>query len=430
MSRVKGHSGFTLIEIVATIVVMGVLVTMALQAIGPITQGAKVEDTRREMDELANATAGNPNVTSNGERSDFGYVGDVGALPTTLDNLLTNPGSYTTWNGPYLNNDFTSWTTDIITDAWNISYTYSQDSARISSSGSGSTIIRQIAANKAALVINKVIGTVIDRNGTPPGAVYKDSVSVQLTIPNGSGSTTTKMRTTDIGGYFTFDSIPIGRHKLNVIYSTANDTATRYVSVPPASQVTTTVRLNNDHWNSGTGSVVIINANFDLGTDGFTYADDLFRSTSKPAYANGAWTATGYSGGGLSVSLGAVDNTTQTNMSGGWAYTFSLTTASVLTISFRYRVNHVCCYESNEYNQVLISIDGTLYGTNPNDYVYQFNGDNNDAVSETSNWLLRSFTTGSLAAGSHTVRIGGFNNQKTTINEGGTIIFDNFSITR
>jgi prepilin-type N-terminal cleavage/methylation domain-containing protein len=246
------NRGFTLVETVVALVVMAVLITVSLQSLIPISNSAKIEDTRTELDELAHAIAGNPDLTSNGERSDFGYVGDVGALPVSLDHLVTNPGSYSTWNGPYLQNDFSSWTTDITTDAWNTTYTYTPDSARIASTGSGSSIIRQIVANKSALVINKVVGSVVDNNGTPPGAVYKDSVSIRLTIPDGIGSTTTKIRATDLGGYFAFDSIPIGRHKLEVIYTVANDSLTRYVVVLPATQTTTAIRLTSDHWNAST----------------------------------------------------------------------------------------------------------------------------------------------------------------------------------
>ncbi len=430
MSRIPNSHGFTLVEIVVALVIMGVLVTVSLQSLHPISEQGKVEETRTELDELARAIAGNPAITANNERSDFGYVGDVGALPTSLDHLLTNPGSYSTWNGPYLQNDFSSWTTDITTDAWNTTYTYTPDSARITSTGSGTSIIRQIAANKSALIINKVVGSVVDKNGTPPGAIYKDSVSLRLTIPNGSGSTTTKTKTTDLGGYFSFDSIPIGRHKLEVIYTPANDSVTRYVTVPPSSQVTTSVRLANDHWNAGTGSVMILNATFDGGTESFAYADDLFRSTAQPSYASGAWTATAYSGGGLSVTIGALDANTINNMSGGWGYSFSLASSSTVTVAFRYKNDHTCCYEVDEYSDVLVSIDGTLYGASPNDYVNRLMGDGNDGVSETSGWLLRTFTTGTLSSGSHTIRIGGYNNKKTTANEGTTILIDNVSITR
>ena len=68
---------------------------------------ARTETTIARMDMLARAIAGDPNLISGGVRSDFGYVGDVGALPSNLDQLVTNPG-YSTWGGPYVRDEYSA----------------------------------------------------------------------------------------------------------------------------------------------------------------------------------------------------------------------------------------------------------------------------------------------------------------------------------
>ena len=62
---------------------------------------------RLDADRLAHAVAGDPDLVAGGTRSDFGYVGDIGALPSDWDDLVTNPG-YSTWNGPYVQDEFAS----------------------------------------------------------------------------------------------------------------------------------------------------------------------------------------------------------------------------------------------------------------------------------------------------------------------------------
>ena len=70
------------------------------------------------MEMLARAIVGNPSLTQNGARSDFGYVGDVGAFPPNLQALYQSPGGYATWDGPYVTTSFAVDSTGFKTDAW------------------------------------------------------------------------------------------------------------------------------------------------------------------------------------------------------------------------------------------------------------------------------------------------------------------------
>ena len=247
------NSGFTLIEVVLVIIIMGILVTTALNSIIQLSDTVKVEQTKKEMDILALAITGNPDLNNNGVRSDFGYVGDVGALPNSLSNLLTNPGSYATWKGPYFDNEFSQITDDYNKDAWDDNYSYSSSNATITSTGSGTNIILRIAPSASDLLLNKVSGNIYDLDGTPPGADYDDSVTVRLTIPNGSGGTTIKSISPDHGGYFSYDSIPTGNHNLKIIYTPTNDTSIRYVSIVPNSEYYSKFNLTGNYWPVGGG---------------------------------------------------------------------------------------------------------------------------------------------------------------------------------
>ncbi|MBA1333229.1 hypothetical protein QQ73_19950, partial [Candidatus Endoriftia persephone str. Guaymas] len=63
------------------------------------------------------------------------------------------------------------------------------------------------------------------------------------------------------------------------------------------------------------------------------------------------------------------------------------------------------------------SVDGVLFGLDPNDYIAQLAGNGNGGLDETTGWQLFEVNFGTLPAGDHSIVIGGFNNQKTAANE-------------
>ncbi len=247
----ENHCGFTLIEVILVVIITGILATVVLRSAGIISDSARTEETKQELQALAIAIVGNPELQNNGVRSDFGYVGDIGAMPPNLDALNSNPGSYATWKGPYIDNRFTQQTDDYKKDTWDANYSYS--GVNITSSGSGSDIVRTLGNSMGDFTINQVSGLVLDLDGTPPGSTYRDSLAVRMTIPNGTGGTVTKSATVDIGGYFTFDSIPIGNHDIEVIYLPDDDTVRRFVSVLPASSPYGEYSLAANVWSGGGG---------------------------------------------------------------------------------------------------------------------------------------------------------------------------------
>ena len=230
MMRFAGPSrGFTLIELVIVVIVLAVVAAVAVSKLGPQIETAKVEQTKREMEQLARAIVGNPAVYGSGTRGDFGYVGDVGALPPNLDALVQNPGGYATWDGPYIEAGMNG--ADFKTDGWGAPYVY-QDTL-IRSVGSGSNIDKVFAPSTAALVANTVEGAVRDAGMRPPGAAFRDSLQVLLSYPDGAGGEATAVQVPSTAGKFQFSSVPIGRHTLRVVYLPLADTTTYEVTVYP-----------------------------------------------------------------------------------------------------------------------------------------------------------------------------------------------------
>jgi len=141
----KNQQGFTLVELVIIIVVLGILSTFAAVKYTSFVQESRVTATQAEMDEIRRAIIGNSKLIAGGKYIDIGYEGNLGILPVQLQDLVTKPGSVANfnaisglgWNGPYLkqnNNDY-------LNDAWGQAYVYDASARTIKSVGSGEDII-------------------------------------------------------------------------------------------------------------------------------------------------------------------------------------------------------------------------------------------------------------------------------------------------
>ncbi|MCG8408379.1 MAG: PQQ-dependent sugar dehydrogenase [Phycisphaerales bacterium] len=163
--------------------------------------------------------------------------------------------------------------------------------------------------------------------------------------------------------------------------------------------------------------------NFDADPGTFTYQDDTFRSTSNPNLADGTYEAAGgQAGGGLRVILGG----DSTEMSGGWARNIEIVGApATVQIKLSFRLLFTGGYESDEFGQALMSVDGTLIGQPPNDYLFQFVGNGNTNFD--SGWVTRAFSL-TLAPGMHEIIVGGYNNKSTVPQEVTEILFDDFRV--
>lgn len=138
------RSGFTLIELVLIIVVLGIIAAVAIPKMGDFAESSKKSATQSELQTLKRAIVGNPTVTAGGRYIDVGFEGDVGHPPVTLLELGAIPGSLSVydkftrsgWNGPYIDTAGGEY----LNDAWGISYNYNPSGRTISSVGGADTV--------------------------------------------------------------------------------------------------------------------------------------------------------------------------------------------------------------------------------------------------------------------------------------------------
>ncbi len=238
-------------ELLIVIVIVSILASVTLKSLKSSVEIARVSETKAELNKLAFAIAGDPELVTAGVRTDYGYVGDVGSLPPNLDALITNPGGYTTWDGPYLRDEFFNSTSSSAyafkIDAWGAPYDYS-GSVTINSTGSGSSITRRVANSSSDLLSNDIHLTITDKNGSPPGNSFKDSMRVVVTFPDGTGSYSSPVSYPSADGSVLVNSLPIGSHLVQLIYLPTNDTIVHRATLNAGQDYYAEIRYFEDVW--------------------------------------------------------------------------------------------------------------------------------------------------------------------------------------
>jgi len=110
---------FTLIELTMTILVISIFAGLTTYFVDDNMNSVRYELTRKKMEAIRTAILGDGTVDSQGNLVNFGYNGDMGALPTALTDLAaigaqaayafdTTTGVGTGWRGPYITSQYTT----------------------------------------------------------------------------------------------------------------------------------------------------------------------------------------------------------------------------------------------------------------------------------------------------------------------------------
>ncbi|MEM8754996.1 MAG: family 16 glycosylhydrolase, partial [Pseudomonadota bacterium] len=172
--------------------------------------------------------------------------------------------------------------------------------------------------------------------------------------------------------------------------------------------------------NSGNVTVAVgieVLEEFTLGPGDFVFVDDPFRGTNEPDYASGDTVE-----GGVRVVLGGGTLKGAVNdISGGWSTSFESGAGQSGTLTVRFRIQLTENLDDGEFGEVLVGIDGVEQSLLRLDAV--------DALQALdSGFVDMVVDLGALAAGTHTLTLGGYLNQRTRSNEVATIEFDSVDL--
>lgn len=234
----RSMRGFTLMELLVVLLIIGVLSTVALRTIDATRDRGLFEQTSREMRQLVYAITGNPELFANGQRVDFGFYGDMRRLPTDLRELVHNTTNSSNWHGPYFRREFTGDTAGYLFDGWGNPYTYDYGTGTIASLGNGKyPITVRVVDSIVHLTDNAVVGNIADADNSPPGEL---APSIGVFIYHTDGESLMHFTTPDKGGYYEFSPqvgrpVLVGSHKIKVVRP-AGDSIVRWVTVVPRSK--------------------------------------------------------------------------------------------------------------------------------------------------------------------------------------------------
>ena len=122
------EEGFTLVELIIVIVLLGLLAAVAVPQIAGLLETTEISATKAEMLGMKKAIIGDPNFRVRGKLVERGYRGDLNADPTTVADLFVigansawDRFAQTGWNGPYMESDGTA-APNYLSDEWDNSY--------------------------------------------------------------------------------------------------------------------------------------------------------------------------------------------------------------------------------------------------------------------------------------------------------------------
>jgi len=223
--------GVTLLELLIVMMILSLILTAAVKTWDVTLERGRYETTRRKLSELATAIVGDPDHIVEGRRVDFGYVGDYGGLPNTLDDLVSDPSGLnpdsSNWRGPYLRSTFNESPEGFRTDGWGDSIVYSRESLFVRSYGGyGLTersrwITRELGYTRDDLTRNEVSGRMLDIRGIPPSESlvvnFPLRFLVSLEYPVG-GRVQSILGLFNANAEFAFSTVPQGLHTLRLAY--------------------------------------------------------------------------------------------------------------------------------------------------------------------------------------------------------------------
>ena len=239
-------------ELLVVLLIIGILSTVALRTIDATRDRSLFDQTTKEMDKLVQAIVGNPDLTYDGRRVDFGFYGDMEELPESLEYLVQSSGD-PAWRGPYLRLAAAGDTVSYLYDGWGTRYTYNPSLGTIHSDGNGKfPMTVKIADSLSQLNSNTISGTLTDRDDNAPDSTTASGCTLRLYYNNEALHSTPRVKVPSPGGFYEYsptgaDTVPIGIHKL--VARVSGESLTRWVTVIPRSRTVVDFKFTKSFWN-------------------------------------------------------------------------------------------------------------------------------------------------------------------------------------
>ncbi|MBI3076010.1 MAG: carboxypeptidase regulatory-like domain-containing protein [Deltaproteobacteria bacterium] len=227
--------GYTLLEVAVVLATVAILAAAVLPMAFQLMGSDRERQSLSLLADLKRGISGDPVIIVNEARTSFGYVGDMGTIPSSLQDLWirgSQPAySFNStlkigagWNGPYVSPVTVQYVSSRLEDAWGNLLTYTTTSGVASPVGVLS-LASVISPGRNAKpgdsddltvrfynpeVQSKVFGLVKDDDGNPVAGA-----NVTINYPQ-NGVLTPSTVQADSDGFYQFDNIPYGNRSITV----------------------------------------------------------------------------------------------------------------------------------------------------------------------------------------------------------------------
>lgn len=219
-----------MIELLMTIILISIISIITVEYSKINLEEQRFLATVNEIKVIKKGLIGDENIKENQVRTQFGIVGDLGGIPSTLSSLLSkgafpsylydaNKLIHAGWNGPYVEVALSG--QDLTKDEWgrNYSVDFVSDPVSITSLGAdgavgGVGVNQDISVSiPSTLFKAQVSGTI-----NSAGSLYEDQAEIELYSSDGSGNITTLSTsiTSADKGVFSFSNIPYGKRSVKI----------------------------------------------------------------------------------------------------------------------------------------------------------------------------------------------------------------------
>lgn len=230
----QSRNGFTFLTVIIVLAMLGTSAGVAIIFSSQLMDIRRERISLDELDDLKLSMTGNPKLIINEGRADFGYIGHMGSLPSSLENLY-KIGSQPTflfnttkkvgagWKGPYIAPLLIENIDSLKKDDFGNDYVYSTTSytradgevvlAKITSGGADGT--QGTSDDRSVEVLKRAsFATVTGKVLRPAGGAVQNT-SVVLNTPE-NGVLTEKVATTDVNGNYSFSNVPFGLRSIQI----------------------------------------------------------------------------------------------------------------------------------------------------------------------------------------------------------------------
>ncbi len=214
--------GFTLLEVVIVLFIMAILSAFIIPPMYQQVSAARKIKSTAQMDAIKKILIGDPSLVSNGERTSFGYLGDWGSLPESLDALITpqtpawqfsaTKKAGAGWKGPYTNSTLN----ELKYNPWGDLYAYSNADYVNENGALVDAAIIDYGEDRVPSSDDKKVEILkTETTSNIHGQLkYSDNTlaqRIQVTIYYPvDGSITERTTLTDLNGCYEFQNIPFG----------------------------------------------------------------------------------------------------------------------------------------------------------------------------------------------------------------------------